>query len=425
MKRLSTLLLITTTLALAACGDAGKQWLDPDKSFSLFDQPEVKGINDTQEDMAKVAFNAGDYGRAAQFYQQLIAGKKAAPEQLLRYKLGMAEATRRLGDNETALAMYDELSRDQAKNVDVMEGRGLCLMALGKSVDAGRVFSDVIEKDPKRWRSLNALGILFVTKNMIPEAMAYYTEALNNSPDNAAVLNNVGLSQAADRNFSRAKEALEQAARMSKSPAQKKQIELNLAMVLGISGNMEGARELANKYFEGPALDNNLGLYAHLAKDDNLARTYLNMALTQSPTYYERAWQNLDVVGDENMSGVMSKPRTTELPKLELLQKPEAPVAAPAPAPASVAVPAPIPIKPSLKPRTRKHSAKPVSSMPRKAAPTLKPAAPAMLPEVSADQPVSAPAAAPVPVAPTPAPTQPAPAKSVDKPAGLIVGPGE
>ena len=289
---------MTTSLMLAGCGQMGQQWMDPDKTFAAFDQPTVKGVNDTQEDAAKAAITAGDYRRASQFYEQLVTSGKAKPEELLRYKLGLADSLRRLGENDQALAMFEQLTRENPTNLDAQEGRGLTLMALGKTVDAGRAFAEIMEKDGSRWRTLNALAILFVTKNMTPEAMAYYTEALKQSPDNPAILNNVGLSQAADRNFRRAVEALQQASRLAKTPSQRKQIDLNLAMVYGVSGDSETAKEVASKYIDGAALDNNLGLYAHLAKDNALAKTYLNMALSQSPTFYERAWNNLDAIND-------------------------------------------------------------------------------------------------------------------------------
>ncbi len=298
MKILPKLLLMTTSLMLAGCGQMGQQWMDPDKTFAAFDQPTVKGVNDTQEDAAKAAITAGDYRRASQFYEQLVTSGKAKPEELLRYKLGLADSLRRLGENDQALAMFEQLTRENPTNLDAQEGRGLTLMALGKTVDAGRSFAEIMEKDGSRWRTLNALAILFVTKNMTPEAMAYYTEALKQSPDNPAILNNVGLSQAADRNFRRAVEALQQASRLAKTPSQRKQIDLNLAMVYGVSGDSETAKEVASKYIDGAALDNNLGLYAHLAKDNALAKTYLNMALSQSPTFYERAWNNLDAIND-------------------------------------------------------------------------------------------------------------------------------
>lgn len=328
MKAITAVLMFATALSLSACGKLGQQWIDPDVTFAAFDQPEVKGINDTQEEMAKEAAAAGDFTRAGQFYAQLVGSQKGTPAQILRYKIGLADANRRVGNNEAALAQFEELHQQNPGNLDIAEERGLALMANGKISDAGRAFSEVLEKDPKRWRTLNAIGILFVTKNMVPEAIAYYTEALNSSPDNAAVLNNVGLSYAIDRNYARGIEALQHASRLSKTPRQRKQVDLNLAMVEGVSGDLETAREVAGKYLEGAALDNNLGLYAHLAKDDALAKSYLNMALSQSPVYYERAWENLDVVNDAGRSDSTEPPSAIKarLPKIDVLKAPEAAV---------------------------------------------------------------------------------------------------
>ncbi len=300
--------LLLVALVLGGCGNEPGGFFNPLAEIAKVDQPNVAGVDETQEQLAKDAARAGDYSRAAQFYQQLISSKKATPEQLLRYKMGMADATRRLGEHAAALAMYEELLREQPANIDIAEGRALSLMATGKSSDAGRAFSQVLEKDPKRWRTLNGLGILFVSKNMIPEALAYYNEALNHSPNNIAVLNNMGLSYAVDLDFARSIEALRQASRISTNPAQRKQIDLNLALVYGVSGDLDAARALASNYLEGVALDNNLGLYAHLAKDDALAKTYLNRALNQSDSYYERAWENLDVVNNASEADDVKPP---------------------------------------------------------------------------------------------------------------------
>lgn len=376
MKHFPAILILATALSLTACGQMGRQWLDPDATFAKFGQPDVKGVNDTQEDMAKEALKSGDLQRASDYYQQLLDSKKGKPEQILRYKMAMADVTRRLGSNEAALAMYDELYRDVPSNIEVMEGRGLALMASGKTADAGRQFSEVMEKDARRWRTLNALGILFVTKNMVPEAMAYYTEALNYSADNPAILNNVGLSYATDKQYPRGIEALQQASRFSKSPGQKKQIDLNLAMVYGVSGDLDTAHDIAAKYLEDAALDNNLGLYAHLAKDDSLAKSYLNMALSQSSTYYERAWDNLEVVNDNSRS--------------------DDPAARPTPVP-KAASGGPLPTLDVLK------APEPKSKRKRKASPAPQATVePAIIVEPTTDS-----------------------MKPVDKPAGLVVNPGE
>ena len=298
MKKSSLLLTVSMALTLTACGEAGKQWWDPDTTFASVGQPDVKGMNDTQEDMAKEAVNNGDFARAAKFYEMLVSSGKGTAEQRHRYKLGLASATRRIGDNERALGMFEALLQDSAADLDAAEGRALTLMATGKTVEASRAFSDIVEKDPKRWRTLNALGILFVTKGMVPEASSYYTEALKYSPDNPAILNNMGLSQAIDKNYKRSIDILDQASRVSKNASQRKQIDLNEALVYAVANDLDKAHDIAAKYYDGAALDNNMGLYAHLSKDDALAKTYLNMALSQSPTFYERAWSNLDALND-------------------------------------------------------------------------------------------------------------------------------
>jgi Flp pilus assembly protein TadD len=412
MKHLPYALMLATSLSLAACGTIeGGQFFDPDTTFSKLPQPEVKGVNDTQEAMAKEAAANGDFKRAGQFYAQLVGSQKGTPEQILRYKIGLADANRRLGNNEAALAQFEELYQQNAGNLDIAEGRGLSLMASGKISDAGRAFSEVLEKDPKRWRTLNAVGILFVTKNMVPEAIAYYTEALASSPDNPAVLNNVGLSYAIDRQFERGIQALDQASRLAKSPAQRKQIDLNLAMVTGVSGDIETAREIASKYLEGPALDNNLGLYAHLAKDDALAKSYLNMALSQSPVYYERAWENLDTINDAGRSDspdAKPAPVNAKLPKLDALKAPEA-----------AAVPTPSGKKKSSR-RSSRELEKPSVTPQEKSD-----AGPVVMPEISVEKEAATPA---TPAEQKPTDTKPAetkPAVSTEKPAGLIVAPGE
>lgn len=311
MQKFSRFLLISTTLfALSACSDMDsqtRQWLgtgnkDKNKAFEEMPSPDVDTVNGTIEKQAKAALEKGDISRAQQFYEQLISAQKGSKTDILRYKIAYAETLRRVNKTDDALSAFDEILDEYPENLDAQEGRGLTLMAMGKATDAGRVFSDIMEKDGKRWRTLNALGILFVTKNMIPEAMAYYTEALKYSPDNPSVLNNVGLSQAVDQNYPRAIQALEQASRIAKSGQRRRQIDLNLAMVYGASGDIDTAKDIATKYLQGPALDNNVGLYAHLAKDDALAKTYLNMALNGSNTFYERAWDNLDLV-EKNTDG--------------------------------------------------------------------------------------------------------------------------
>jgi hypothetical protein len=87
---------------------------------------------------------------------------------------------------------------------------------------------------------------------------------------------------------------------------------LNLALVYASAGKLPEARKIAEAYLSGPSLNNNLGLYAHLAKDDNLAKSYLNMALTESKTYYGKAWDNLEAINSQTNDKAPAKETTKE-----------------------------------------------------------------------------------------------------------------
>ncbi len=280
---------------------------DPEKELEALEGPDVEGVASTLERSASEALEKGDIRRAGQFYKQLYDTPKISAADKRRYTVGLAEASRRNGDPEGAITLLDKVLKDDPQNVEALEGKGLALLSQGKVQDAGRQFESVMALDTKRWRTLNALGILFMTKDMVPEAMAYYTEALKYSADNPSVLNNIGLSFAIEKRYDKAVEALEQASRMaSGDTVRKRQIDLNMAMVLGISGDTDKAREIASRYLKGPALDNNLGVWAHLADNDDLARAYLNTALSGSTMHYERAWNNLSIITEQSKGG--SKP---------------------------------------------------------------------------------------------------------------------
>ncbi len=291
---LRTYIFLFLLLPLAACSIEGSEdrIFDPDEVFSALDAPDVPRIHQTLHSAAKDATKRGEYGKAVSLYQQLVDKERNN----LDYLLGLAEALRRGGEHVKAIKVYHHMLTIEPDNLNALEGKGLATMALGEFSDAGKLFEQVVHTDPTRWRTLNALGILFSLKGHTEDGMAYYREALKQDENNPTVLNNIGLSWAVGRNFRKSIAALTRGIHFSDTKERQKQIELNLALVHGISGDMETASKIASKHLEGPALDNNLGLYAHLANNDELAKSYLNTALTHSSTFYERAWRNLDII---------------------------------------------------------------------------------------------------------------------------------
>lgn len=304
-----TVLLLSILPLLSACdiSASASRMFDPDVEFAKLDQPEVDTVSSALERSAKDAMQNGEFRRAAQFYKQLLDKQQDNPA----YMVGLADAVRRAGDVVEAEELYQTVISKHPSNMDALEGKGLSQMAQGNTVEAGKTLAAVLEKDPRRWRTLNGLGLLFTTKGLVDDAIEYFKEALVHNPRHPSILNNIGLAYAIDGNYPLAIKQLQGASRYTKPDSyQRRQVDLNLAMVHGLSGDMRQAEILASKYLEGPALANNLGLYAFMADDETLAKSYLNGALSNSAQFYERAWENLSMIEEatENQSGGTSQP---------------------------------------------------------------------------------------------------------------------
>ncbi len=276
-------------LVLSACDQTG-QPIDAKKFLAELEGPKVPTMEDTMLQNAKSAEAAGEWGTANQLYQQVLV-KNPENKDLM---VSTAETYRRIGKYDQALALYDAALSKDGSMIAAKEGKGLALLSKGDYETPTALFEDVMKTDATRWKTLNGLGILFTTRGMHPEAQQYFKEALKHNPGNTSVLNNLGLSQALTKEYDVAADTLMQAGALANASGNdRKRIDLNLALVYAVAGRIEDARMVTEHYYSGAALNNNMGLYAHLAKNNDLAKDYLNMALTESKTHYDKAWQNL------------------------------------------------------------------------------------------------------------------------------------
>ncbi len=311
MKRPVPVLLFTTAmiLSLSACDSILKRPSRVDGKLVLngLESPDIDGVSATMLKSAKEAEDAGDYRRASQIYRQLMDSEQKEDD--ATFVIGYAENLRRSGETDKALNAYDNALILEPSSIEAKEGRGLALMDKGEFDKAGDMFSQVMKKDAKRWKTLNALGLLFVIKNMNDEGQAYFAESLRHSANNASILNNIGLTYAIQGKTPEAVQTLQKAGELAGTPRVSQHVDMNLALVYAVSGDLPNAQRIASKYLKGAALDNNMGFYAHLANDDALAKSYLNMALTRSPQYYQRAWDNLKDI-EKTSRGSSVSPRT-------------------------------------------------------------------------------------------------------------------
>ena len=290
---------LLATMTVVAC-NGGVMPVDSKKLLKELDGPKVMTMEETLKASAKKAEDSGDFKSAIQYYEQLLE-KKPDDEDLT---FSLAECLRRSGSPDKAILIYDRLVAKDPKMIAAKESKGLALIAKGDFETPTPLFESVLKDDPTRWKTLNALGILFSTRNLQTEAQQYFNEALKYHADSPSIYNNLGLSQALTRKFDDAIHSLQRASGLANTAtSERKRIDLNLALVYASAGKLDDAKAIAETYLDGAALNNNLGLYAHLAKDDQMARAYLNMALMESKVYYAKAWDNLQDIsanGNEN-----------------------------------------------------------------------------------------------------------------------------
>jgi len=297
--RASAILIGVLALFITSCTLEPQEKIDAKKELAKLKGPDTGSINGALYTQAQQASSAGDYKRAAQIYRQLV---DKSPDRM-DYQIALAENLRRAGDGNTSLHVIDKVLAKEPNNTEAMEAKGLALMSTGEFDEAGDELGKVVKLDSKRWRTLNAIGILFAMKGKYDDAVAYFQAALNVSTDNPSVLNNAALTYAIDKQFGRAYEAFDKAKRhLDAGSPELKHLDLNLALVYAVDGKLDEAEQTASPHLSKAALYNNMGFYSYLSKNNEMAKGYLNMALTQSPTYYERAWKNLGALTGESSS---------------------------------------------------------------------------------------------------------------------------
>ena len=289
--------LCVSTVLLASCGSGPASIFDGKKFLSeIKEGPQVPKVEDSLLATARDAEARGDYSQAIALYSQLLEKYPGSKE----VALPLAEAYRKSGNYDKAVSTYDIVLKADAANIDAKEGKALALLSKGDFEGPGPLLGEVIEKEPTRWKSLNAMGILFTTRGMQPEAQQYFNEALKQNPGSVTVLNNLGLSQALERKYDDSIKTLSDASSAAdRNSAQRKRVDLNMALVYAITNRLDDARLIASNYYSGAELENNMGIYSVLANNDEMARAYLNMALSNSKVFYEKAWTNLQALNGE------------------------------------------------------------------------------------------------------------------------------
>ena len=166
-----------------------------------------------------------------------------------------AQALRELGRFDQAAEMAGKVLIVQPTNVEAMLEAGRAHIARGQAFYGIAALEDARNARPDDWRPWSLLGTAYEQVRRSEDARAAWAQALVLSPENPDVLSNMAVSAMTRGDAAGAEPLLRRAAAQ---PGASLKVRLNLAMVLGLNGNMVEAEQMLRRDLPPEAADRNL-----------------------------------------------------------------------------------------------------------------------------------------------------------------------
>lgn len=206
-----------------------------------------------------------DYQSAAKYYRNLYTRDPNDMAALL----GLVRNLRYIGSAAQSVALLEEAMPENPGVFAVRAEYGKALVAAGRAMAAVDVLVELLEEIPDDWEILSALGIAYDLLDEPGKAERAYRAALEITPRNANVINNLALSLALsgriDDGIALLKEAVD-------STSSTPHIRQNLALMYAMKGDMKSARRLAERDLPREMVENNLKYYERLFSGNNSAQ---------------------------------------------------------------------------------------------------------------------------------------------------------
>lgn len=176
-----------------------------------------------------------DLRKATEYWGQQYRSKPADKTTALSY----AKNLKALGDKRQALSVLQDVASLHQRDPEVASELGRLAVEFDQLNLASRMLevADVPEKPD--WRVISARGTVLAKQGQHKAAIPFYERALQISPNQPAVLNNLAMATAMSGDAQKAEEILRQIAQLNGAPAKVNQ---NLALVLGLQGKYDESK---------------------------------------------------------------------------------------------------------------------------------------------------------------------------------------
>lgn len=249
--RIPQLLVLVMAGWLAACA---YEPLSEDSTTPGQDQ----ALTDSLAQIARASEAALDYSAAADHYRRL---SERLPQEAWVFN-AQARNLRYAGQPRDALKVLRAAAENLGDDPFRLE-LAKAQFAAAMTADAFETLLTLAEQTPEDWQVHALLGMMFDRQERYDQARTSYAHALELSPNNPSVINNLSLSLAQAGELDEAVATLERLVAGEHSTLQARQ---NLTMLYVIRGDMELARSLAARDLTPEQVDQNISAYILMAR---------------------------------------------------------------------------------------------------------------------------------------------------------------
>lgn len=224
----TTLAALSAALMLGACAQA-----DGPPEASLLSSTET-GSNPTDK-----AAEAGktDLEKATEYWGKEFAKKSRD----LNTGLSYARNLKAMGRKQEAFGVLQQLALFHGQNRDLASEYGRLALDLGQVQIAANVLQMADDPSAPDWRVISARGTVLAKQGKYSEAIPFYERALQASPNQRSVMNNLALAYTMNGEAQKAEGILRQADPDGSDP----KIKSNLALVMSLQGRHDEAKQMA------------------------------------------------------------------------------------------------------------------------------------------------------------------------------------
>ncbi len=171
-----------------------------------------------------------------------------------------ARAKRRNQGPEAAYELLKDAETAFANDPGVIRELGLLALETGRPRDAEWRLRTAIARSKADWKTYSALGSSLAAQDRHVEARAAFSTALKMAPDNLAVINNLAMSHVMAGDLAKAENLLRGAERYAGARGQSSQIRQNLALVVGLRGRVNEARDIGKTAWPSARAEDNVAV---------------------------------------------------------------------------------------------------------------------------------------------------------------------